>query len=116
VRPEQRERAMLTMTRLECIPYTSMKAGLPWDWVTFPQFLDSLERQPKSVNLLPCVPLGPLISWVMGSPEEAKRRTPIAAEEIEIVRLFGEAMDARRMRLVSAALASRGAGLFPAGL
>ena len=30
VRPEQRERAMLTMTRLECIPYASMKAGLPW--------------------------------------------------------------------------------------
>ncbi len=29
VRPEQCERAMLTMTRLECIPYASMKAGLP---------------------------------------------------------------------------------------
>jgi N-acyl-D-amino-acid deacylase len=94
VRPEQRERAMLTMTRLEAIPYASMKAGLPWDWVTFPQFLDSLERQPKAVNLLPCVPLGPLITWVIGSPEEAKRRAPTATEEREIVRLFNEAMDA----------------------
>jgi N-acyl-D-amino-acid deacylase len=94
VRPDQRERAMLTMTRLESIPYASMKAGLPWDWITFPQFLDSLERQPLGVNLLPCVPLGPLITWVMGSPEEAKERTPTAAEEREIVRLFSEAMDA----------------------
>ncbi len=94
VRPDQRERAMLTMTRLESIPYASMKAGLPWDWITFPQFLDSLERQPLGVNLLPCVPLGPLITWVMGSPEEAKQRTPTAAEEREIVRLFSEAMDA----------------------
>jgi N-acyl-D-amino-acid deacylase len=94
VRPDQRERAMLTMTRLECIPYASMKAGMPWDWVTFPQFLDSLERQPKGVNLLPCVPLGPLITWVIGSAEEAKRRAPTAAEEREIVRLFNEAMDA----------------------
>src|SRR3984893_10008332 len=94
VRPEQRERAMLTMTRLECIPYASMKAGLPWDWVTFPQFLDSLERQPKGINLLPCVPLGPLITWVIGSPEEAKHRAPTATEEREIVRLFNEAMDA----------------------
>jgi N-acyl-D-aspartate/D-glutamate deacylase len=94
VRPDQRERAMLTMTRLESIPYASMKAGLPWDWITFPQFLDSLERQPLGVNLLPCVPLGPLITWVMGTPEEAKERTPTAAEEREIVRLFSEAMDA----------------------
>jgi len=94
VRPEQRERAMLTMTRLESIPYASMKAGMPWDWVTFPQFLDSLERQPKGLNLLPCVPLGPLITWVIGSPEEAKQRAPTALEEQEIVRLFNEAMDA----------------------
>jgi N-acyl-D-amino-acid deacylase len=94
VRPEQRERAMLTMTRLECIPYASMKVGMPWDWVTFPQFLDSLERQPKAVNLMPCVPLGPLITWVIGSPEEAKNRVPTATEEREIVRLFKDAMDA----------------------
>src|ERR1700680_3504921 len=86
VRPQLRERAMLTMTRLESIPYASMKAGLPWDWVTFPQFLDSLERHSKGVNLLPCVPLGPLIIWVMGSPEEAKRRFPTATEEREIAR------------------------------
>ncbi|HLW70576.1 MAG TPA: amidohydrolase family protein [Candidatus Binataceae bacterium] len=94
VRSEQRERAMLTMTRVEAIPYASMKAGLPWDWVTFPQFLDSLERRPKGVNLQACVPLSPLITWVMGSPEEAKQRTPTAAEEREIVRLFNQAMDA----------------------
>jgi N-acyl-D-amino-acid deacylase len=94
VRPESRERAMLTMTRLECIPYASMKAGMPWDWVSFPQFLDSLERHPKGVNLLPCIPLSPIITFAMGSPEEAKRRAPSPAEEAEIVRLFNEAMDA----------------------
>src|SRR5208337_4374143 len=94
VRPDQRDRAMLTMTRLESIPYASMKAGLPWDWITFPQFLDSLERQPLGVNLLPGVPLGPLITWVIGDPEEAKQRAPTATEELEITRLFNEAMDA----------------------
>ena len=62
--------------------------------MTFPQFLDSLERRPKGINLLPCVPLGPLIMWVIGSPEEAKHRAPTATEEREIVRLFNEAMDA----------------------
>jgi len=53
VAPEFRERSMLSMTRVEAIPLESMRAGLPWDWVTFPEFMDSLERTPKSVNLLP---------------------------------------------------------------
>ena len=57
---------MLTMTRNEAIPYASMKAGLPWDWVTYPEFLDSVDRTPKSINILPFVPLAPLLVWVMG--------------------------------------------------
>ena len=43
---------MLTMTRTEAIPYASMKAGLPWDRVTYPEFLDSVERRPRGINLL----------------------------------------------------------------
>ena len=66
VRPEGRERAMLTMTRVEAIPYASMKAGMPWDWTTFPEFLDSIARRPKAVNILPYVPVSPLLTWVMG--------------------------------------------------
>src|SRR3981081_3574329 len=46
VRPEERRRAMPTMTRTEAIPFPAMAAGLPWDWVTYPEFLDSLDRQP----------------------------------------------------------------------
>src|SRR5688572_3960847 len=66
VRPEDRERAMLTMTRNEAVPLRCMQEGMPWDWVTFPEFLASLERTPKSVNVMPLVPLNPLLVWVMG--------------------------------------------------
>jgi N-acyl-D-amino-acid deacylase len=93
VHPEGRERAMLTMTRVEAIPYASMKAGMPWDWTTFPQFLDSIERHPKSINILPYVPVSPLLTYVMGL-ETAKSRPPTEAEEREICRLLDEAMDA----------------------
>ena len=93
VHPEDRERAMLTMTRVEAIPYASMKAGLPWDWVTFPEFLDSIDRRPKGINILPYVPLAPLLTWVMGM-EEAKKRKPTDAETREMCRLLNEAMDA----------------------
>jgi N-acyl-D-aspartate/D-glutamate deacylase len=93
VHPEDRERAMLTMTRVEAIPYASMKAGLPWDWVTFPEFLNSVDRRPKGINILPYVPLAPLLTWVMGM-EQAKARKPTDAETREMCRLLNEAMDA----------------------
>jgi N-acyl-D-aspartate/D-glutamate deacylase len=37
--PENRNRAMLSMTRIEAIPYESMRLGLPWNWVSYPEFL-----------------------------------------------------------------------------
>ena len=45
VRPAERERAMMSMTRVEAIPMASMQAGMPWNWVTFPEFLDSVEAR-----------------------------------------------------------------------
>jgi N-acyl-D-amino-acid deacylase len=30
------------MTRNEAIPFASMKAVMPWDWVSYPEFLDSV--------------------------------------------------------------------------
>src|ERR671927_906340 len=44
VRPAERDRAMLTMTRVEAIPMASMQQGMPWSWVTFPEFLDAVDR------------------------------------------------------------------------
>jgi N-acyl-D-amino-acid deacylase len=94
VRPDERERAMLSMTRVEAIPLASMAAGMPWDWVTFPEFLDSVERAPKAVNVLPYVPVGPLLVWVMGLEAAKAGRRPTEAEHAELRRLLHEAMDA----------------------
>ncbi|HKD66643.1 MAG TPA: amidohydrolase family protein [Candidatus Binataceae bacterium] len=93
VRPDERERAMLTMTRVEAIPYASMKAGMPWDWVSFPEFLDSLDRSPKGINILPYVPIAPMLIYVMGL-EAAKSRKPTAAEEAQLCELLDQAMEA----------------------
>jgi N-acyl-D-amino-acid deacylase len=92
-RPEDRDRAMLSMTRNEAIPYEAMKAGMPWNWVTFPEFIDSLTRTPKGVNCLTYVPLTPLYAWVMGW-EEAKKRRPTEEELQEMCQLIHEGMDA----------------------
>jgi N-acyl-D-amino-acid deacylase len=92
-RVEDRDRAMLSMTRNEAIPYAAMKEGMLWDWVTFPEFISSLERIPKGVNCLTYVPLTPLYAWVMGW-DGAKTRRPTEAELQEMVRVIHEGMDA----------------------
>jgi N-acyl-D-amino-acid deacylase len=94
MRPEMRERSMLTMTRVEAIPYESMRQGLPWDWTTYPEFLDSVDRRPKAVNVLPYVPIAPLLVWVLGFERAKAGVLPTDAEHAELRRLLGEAMDA----------------------
>ena len=92
-KPGDRDRAMLAMTRNEAVPLKTMQAGLPWDWETFPEWLESLARTPKGVNVLTYAPLNPLFMYVMG-PEEAKARRPTASELAEMCRLLEVAMEA----------------------
>jgi len=94
VEPDQRDDAMRSMTRVEAIPYASMREGLPWDWVTFPEFLDSLERTPKSLNVLPYVPAGPLLVKVLGRDDAKAGRLPTDDEHALLAKLLAEAMDA----------------------
>jgi N-acyl-D-aspartate/D-glutamate deacylase len=92
-RPEDRDRAMLTMERNEAVPLACMKAGMSWDWESFPEFLDSLERTPKGLNMLAYVGLNPLLMYVMGV-EDAKRRGATPSERDQMCRLLDEALEA----------------------
>jgi len=93
VRPAERERSMLMMTRTEAIPFESMKAGMQWDWETIPEYMDSLERAPKGVNCIQYLPTSSLMVYVMGL-EAAKTRPATDAEKAEMKRLLHEGMDA----------------------
>ena len=94
VAPEARERAMLTMTRVEAIPLASMKAGMPWDWESFPEFLDSVERTPKAMNIVPYVPISPIMIAVMGLEDAKAGRLPTDEEHAAMCRILNESMDA----------------------
>lgn len=94
VRPDERERAMLSMTAVEDIPTETLRQGLPWDWVSFPEYLDSLERTPKAVNVLPYVPVNPLLVWVLGLDRAKAGDKPTAEENAEIARILTEALEA----------------------
>ncbi len=94
VAPEMRERAMLSMTRVEAIPLASMRAGMPWNWETFPEFLDAVEQTPKAMNILPYVPLGPILVAVLGLDDAKSGRLPTAAEHEQMVHIFEKSLDA----------------------
>ncbi len=69
VRPEDRDRAMRRMERTESIPLSCMQAGMRWDWETFPEYMDSLERGGLGVNSASLVPYSPLRAYVLGNDE-----------------------------------------------
>ncbi|MDA3041186.1 MAG: amidohydrolase family protein, partial [Actinomycetota bacterium] len=94
VEPHEREYAMRSMTRVEAIPYDSMKSGMPWDWVSFPEYLDSIDRTAKAVNVLPFVPVGPMLVKVLGLDGAKSGRMPTDAEHAMLARLLHDGMDA----------------------
>lgn len=93
VKPDFRDRSMLMMTRTEAIPYESMREGMAWDWESIPEYLDSLERTDKGVNVIQYMPTASLMTYVMGL-EAAKTRPATAAEREEMKRLLHQGMDA----------------------
>ena len=95
VHPEDRERAMLRMERTESIPLSCMQAGMRWDWVTFPEYLDSLERGKIGVNAASMLPYSPLRAWVMGNEEARDPKYKANSEQVaEMKHLLREAIEA----------------------
>lgn len=94
VKPELRERAMLALTRNEAISYPAMKAGLPWTWETFPEFMNAIEKTPKGVNILSYIPLSPVIAYAMGGVDASKGRRATPEEMATMKAIISEAMDA----------------------
>ena len=50
-KPEDREYLAELMESVEDIPRESILDGLPWDWQTYGEYLNSLERVPKGINV-----------------------------------------------------------------
>jgi N-acyl-D-amino-acid deacylase len=91
-KPDDRDRAMLSLSRNEAVPLKTMQVGMPWDWVTFGEFLDSVDRTPKGVNIMSFVPLAPLYGYVVGL-DDAKERPATDEELARMCALLVEGME-----------------------
>ena len=93
-RPEDRDLNMRMMNRIEAIPLESMRLGMRWDWETFPEFLDSLDRQGLGINVGALFPFSPLRGYVLGMIPARQRTSVTEAELNRMKQLFHEGMEA----------------------
>jgi N-acyl-D-aspartate/D-glutamate deacylase len=87
-RPEHRDALIELMEGVEDIPGSALNEGLDWDWETFPEYLDALERRPRVIDIAAQMPHHALRVYVMG--ERAIRHERATADDIEAMSKFTE--------------------------
>ena len=91
-RPDQHDYLMELMQSIEDIPVATLRAGVPWGWESFGEYLDCLDHTPRAIDMGVLVPHGVVRTYLMG---ERGEKGEASAEEIEAMcQLIGEAIDA----------------------
>jgi N-acyl-D-amino-acid deacylase len=91
VLPERRDQLVQLMEGVEDIPGSALTEGMTWDWVTFPDYLDALEKRSWSMDVGTQITHGALRVWVMG--DRAIGETVATRVEVdEMARLVAEAI------------------------
>ena len=88
VRKENHQELIDLMEGVEEIPGTALAEGLAYDWESFPEFLDALDRQPRTINVGAQIGHLPLRVYVMG--ERAINLEPATAEDINEMKVLTE--------------------------
>ncbi len=92
-KPERREWLISLMEGVEDIPGTALAEGMTWNWESFPEYLDELERMPRTVDIGTHVPHGAVRAYVLGD-REAPGAVPTDADIAEMSRIVEEGVRA----------------------
>lgn len=91
--PDQREMLIKLMEGVEDIPEVVLAEGLPWNWQTFPQFLEALGARSYDLDVATQVPHAALRVFVMGE-RGANREDATEADRARMAALAAEGIAA----------------------
>ena len=79
-RKSDRQKLVKLMEGVEDVPEAVMDKGLPWNWETFPEYLNALDGKPFDVDVAAQLPHAPLRVFVMG--DRAVAGQPATASDL----------------------------------
>src|SRR6195952_1374759 len=102
-RPNDHDILVDVMAGVEDIPGVVMVDGLPWNWETFPEFLDAVDAGKRDIDVAAFLPHSPLRVYVMG--QRGVDREPANDEDLAMMRkLAAEAISVGALGFASSRL------------
>ena len=80
------------MEGVEDIPGAALAEGIDWQWETFPEYLDALDKMPRALDVATQIPHGAVRAYVMGqrgadneaaTPEDIEKMADIVEDGIK---------------------------------
>ncbi len=92
-KPEQRKLLIEVMEGVEDIPEVVMAEGIPWNWETFPEYLDALSQRELDIDIAAQLPHSALRVYVMGE-RGARKEAPTSADLRQMREIVTDAVKA----------------------
>lgn len=94
VAPDDHDWLIEMMEGVEDIPGTALHEGLRWDWESFPEYFDALDRQLRTIDVGTHVPHAALRAYVMGERGGDPGEHPNEGELAAMARLLEQGLEA----------------------